>query len=100
MEFQDWETMVTSIDGTITEKSPMKQYCKETIKRRGAAGYNANPGPELEQWLKDAGFVNVQAHALPVPIGSWAKDKKHVRLFYQLNSFVSSAQRCPRNAIR
>ena len=78
MEFQDWDTLVTSIDGTVTEKSAMRQFCIETVTRRGAAGYDANPGPSLEKWVKGAGFTNVQVTVLPVPIGSWAKDKKYV----------------------
>jgi hypothetical protein len=39
-------------------------------------GIEAEPGPKLEQWAKDAGFVNVVSKAFPLPMGTWPKDKR------------------------
>ena len=33
------------------------------------------PGPYLEQFLRDAGYVNVQSQKVHIPLGPWPKDK-------------------------
>jgi hypothetical protein len=37
-----------------------------------------SPGPRLEQWLRDAGFENVQSHKYVLPLGTWPKDNHYV----------------------
>ena len=39
----------------------------------------ASPGPLLEGWVKDAGFVDVVHQKFPLPVGTWAADKHLVR---------------------
>lgn len=56
----------------------MRTYVVENCKRREAAGYYCTPGLKLEEWLKEAGFVNVKVVKYPVPVGTWAKDPKYV----------------------
>jgi hypothetical protein len=41
-------------------------------------GREPSPGPKLEAYFKDAGFVNVTARKVPLPVGPWAKDPKQV----------------------
>ena len=36
------------------------------------------PGPELKVWAKQAGYVNITEKVVPVPIGTWPKDKSQV----------------------
>lgn len=31
----------------------------------------------LKQWMKDAGFVNVEEHILKLPVGTWPKDRRN-----------------------
>ncbi|KAL1963991.1 hypothetical protein VTN77DRAFT_7666 [Rasamsonia byssochlamydoides] len=38
------------------------------------AGYPTRPGPYLEEWFREAGFVDIHVHKYLVPMGSWAKD--------------------------
>lgn len=78
VEFQDWDADVRCDDGSLRPNSGLAQLSREGIKRRDAAGYVSSPGPKLEKWVKDAGFVNVTVIKYPVPIGSWAKDSRHV----------------------
>ena len=33
------------------------------------------PGPKLEEWVKDAGFVNVVHKKFKFPVGPWPKDE-------------------------
>ena len=42
------------------------------------AGYEVRPGPKLEEWFKDAGFVNIQVKKFQVPYGVWPKDRHFV----------------------
>lgn len=37
-------------------------------------GRDARPGPKLENWVKEAGFVNVVHQRFKMPLGAWPKD--------------------------
>lgn len=78
VEFQDWDTLVYSTDGSIGPERPLFQFHKESCGRRTRTGYDSQPGPKIEGWCRDAGFVNIKAYKLPIPIGAWPKDKKYV----------------------
>jgi len=59
------------------------------IEGYGNQGYETCPGPKLEQWLRDAGFQDIKAKKLRIPMGTWPKDKKFVRLvFFQVVSLL------------
>lgn len=75
IEIQDWDCMPYSADDSLTDKHALDIYHKTSIGRRNAAGYDCRPGPNLEKWVKEAGFVNIKARKLPLPIGAWPKDK-------------------------
>ncbi|KIX96766.1 uncharacterized protein Z520_07486 [Fonsecaea multimorphosa CBS 102226] len=74
VEFQEWDTMLYSKDGSLTEEAALYKFHHHTCSRRSAAGYDTQPGPKIEGWLRDTGFVNVQAIELPIPLGTWPKD--------------------------
>ncbi|KAK2748780.1 hypothetical protein FQN57_000361 [Myotisia sp. PD_48] len=80
VEFQEWDPRIYSTDGSLTENHSLYQFCKMAVDRRSEAGYPASPGPDVEQWMKDAGFINIHVHKLPIPLGPWAKDKKYKRI--------------------
>ena len=80
VEFQEWNTRIYSTDGTVTNKNAVKVWGDATIQSREAAGYDCSPGPKLEKYMKDAGFVNIQAIKLPIPLGTWPKDKKYKKV--------------------
>jgi hypothetical protein len=69
---------IRSEDGT-TKGSGIERYYEALIPAFEKAGYNTRPGPHLEQWFRDAGFVNINVHKYRVPIGAWAKDPYFVR---------------------
>ncbi|KKA24792.1 hypothetical protein T310_1151 [Rasamsonia emersonii CBS 393.64] len=58
VEFQDWDNSITSEDGT-TKGTEIERHSMEVIDASEKAGYHANPGPFLEQWFHEAGFVDV-----------------------------------------
>ena len=78
VEFQDWDTMIESYDGSVTSETSIWKWHKTGLDRIGKIA-NLRPGPDLEGWIRDAGFQNVTATKLPIPLGSWPKDKHLVR---------------------
>lgn len=91
VEFQDWNIDVYSTDGTLKPDHGLAQLSRESIKRRDAAGFVTSPGPRLLEWVKDAGFVNIQVLRFPVPIGTWPKDAKYVSTILLSNCFFDVA---------
>ncbi|KAL2214974.1 S-adenosyl-L-methionine-dependent methyltransferase [Thermoascus aurantiacus ATCC 26904] len=75
VEFQDWDPICRSEDGT-TIGTAIEDYFKLMIEGYGNQGYETCPGPKLEQWLRDAGFQDIKAKKLRIPMGTWPKDKK------------------------
>ena len=63
----------------IPSPSP-DRWTREIIAGIRSLGLEPEPGPKLESWIKDAGFVNVIHHLLPIPVGDWPKDKKLKRI--------------------
>lgn len=77
VEFQDYDLhYYTSTNGTFEKDGPMMQWAKHIAASVEKYGIEPSPGGKLEQWVKDAGFVNVVAKVLPVPMGTWPKDKR------------------------
>ncbi|KAL1983477.1 hypothetical protein VTN96DRAFT_10298 [Rasamsonia emersonii] len=37
-------------------------------------GYETRPGMRLEQWFRDAGFVDIHVERYRIPLGTWPKD--------------------------
>lgn len=74
MEFQEWDTDLFSQDGS-TDGSSIKQYYELLNGEFAKIGRVINTGPQLETWIRDAGFKNVQVKKYLVPMGAWPKDK-------------------------
>ncbi|KAL2216651.1 S-adenosyl-L-methionine-dependent methyltransferase [Thermoascus aurantiacus ATCC 26904] len=75
VEFQDWDSACYSEDGT-TKDTAIEDYYRLIVEGYESQGYETCPGPKLEQWLYDAGFQDVKAEKLRIPMGTWPKDKK------------------------
>ncbi|KAL1995918.1 hypothetical protein VTN49DRAFT_784 [Thermomyces lanuginosus] len=65
VEFQDWDGYPYSEDGSLNGTG-LQKYYDEVYGAFEKAGYEVRPGPKLEEWFKDAGFVNIQKE-----IGTW-----------------------------
>ncbi|KAL0939767.1 methyltransferase domain-containing protein [Colletotrichum truncatum] len=74
VEFQDMDGKYYSDDGTYTEEHAMYQWNKKFIEACEAMGRTARPGPQLEGWVRHAGFQNVVHRRFKVPIGPWPRD--------------------------
>jgi SAM-dependent methyltransferase len=75
VEFQDWDTMIESPDGSIPETSAIWKWHVATLGRLEKT-VDGRPGRSLEQWMKSAGFVNVVAKEFLIPHNVWPKDKR------------------------
>ncbi|KAL1999603.1 hypothetical protein VTN02DRAFT_4288 [Thermoascus thermophilus] len=75
VEFQDWDATCRSEDGT-TVGTAIEDYYKLVIDGFETQGYDTRPGPKLEGWFREAGFVDVKAEKIRLPLGTWPKDKK------------------------
>ncbi|KAF4851779.1 Secondary metabolism regulator LAE1 [Colletotrichum siamense] len=73
-EFQDWDLLYRSDDGSYTEKHQTHKMLNMFFDACKIIGREARPGPLIPQWLEDAGFVNIVHHRYPIPVGPWARD--------------------------
>jgi hypothetical protein len=76
IELQDWDIQLYSQDGTFPEDSALKKWNELVMSGIQASGSEPHLGPSFEQWLKDAGFVDIEVVKTAVPVGSWPKDAK------------------------
>ncbi|KAL1993061.1 hypothetical protein VTN49DRAFT_3818 [Thermomyces lanuginosus] len=73
VEFQDYDGYPYSEDGSLND-TQLQKYYDEIYGAFETAGYETRPGPKLENWFKDAGFVNVRTEKFMIPYGVWPKD--------------------------
>lgn len=78
MEFQDWDCRIRSEDGSL-KGTGLQRYYDAVLDAFERAGYPASPGRYLEQWFREAGFVDIHARKYPIPMSVWPRDKHYVR---------------------
>ncbi|KAJ9273733.1 hypothetical protein DTO212C5_12 [Paecilomyces variotii] len=75
VEFQDWDTRLHSEDRS-THGTSLQQYYDLTIPAFNRLGVEPAPGPHLEGWFREAGFVDIHVEKFLIPLGAWPKDKR------------------------
>lgn len=73
--------MIYSEDGS-TKGTFIEKYYIHTLGAYEKAGYCARVGPHLEEWFRQAGFVDIKVTKYRVPMGVWPKDKYYVGYLY------------------
>ncbi|KNB16563.1 hypothetical protein FOXG_14391 [Fusarium oxysporum f. sp. lycopersici 4287] len=74
-EFQDFDLLYYSEDGSITDDHHLLKWMKLFIDTaRTKLNREPCPGPRLEGWIRHAGFTNVVHRKFRLPLGSWPKD--------------------------
>lgn len=58
----------------MTKEHHTYKWVTKTLDLLASLGRIGSPGPFLEQWVRDAGFVNVTHKRIKLPLGPWAKD--------------------------
>ena len=74
-EFQDFDANYYSDDGSFKEGQSIHKYITIFMDAAKGFGRDSRPGPQLEGWMRDAGFENIVAEKFRLPIGPWPKDK-------------------------
>lgn len=74
-EFQDWNTFIYSHDNSIPPDSAIAKFHAMCGNARESQGFDMKPGKSLEGWMKAAGFQNVHAQKIYLPLGTWPKDR-------------------------
>ncbi|KAL8859958.1 MAG: hypothetical protein Q9178_003507 [Gyalolechia marmorata] len=74
-EFQDYDLVYYSEDGTLTEDLPIQKWITTLLQAAREFGRDPCPGPKLAGYMRDAGFKDVQERKFKIPIGPWPKDK-------------------------
>ena len=75
-EFTDFDLLLISPDKSLEEGSPIHYQNSTVHKLLEQAGTDPSPGRSLEKWVRDAGFEDVHVKIMPVPLGTWPKDKR------------------------
>ncbi|KAF2141605.1 uncharacterized protein K452DRAFT_287555 [Aplosporella prunicola CBS 121167] len=75
-EYQAFDTHYKSDDGSLGPDSSINKFVATMEMGCEKLGKELYPGPGLEGWFKEAGFVNVGVHSFKLPLGPWAKDRK------------------------
>ncbi|KAL2268809.1 hypothetical protein VTJ83DRAFT_3655 [Remersonia thermophila] len=73
-EFQDYDIMYYSEDGSLKPESATYQWITALISTSNKIGRDPQPGLSLERWVREAGFKKVEHRKFRLPIGGWAKD--------------------------
>ena len=74
-ELQDYNLRIYSEDGSLTSEHAETKWNGLGCGACESFGKDPAPGPKLEGWMKDAGFVDVYHERIRLPIGPWPKDK-------------------------
>jgi SAM-dependent methyltransferase len=78
VEFVDFDYWIYSQDGSLRDDDALRRWDALTFDGAQRTGRMLNPGPRLEQWAREAGFVDIRVIRQPLPIGLWPRDKKMV----------------------
>jgi len=74
-EFIEYDLTWVSPDNTTPPDWVGKKANSGFITACKEAGQDPLPGPKVEGWVKDAGFVDVTHRKNPLPVGTWPADK-------------------------
>ncbi|KDN69819.1 putative methyltransferase domain-containing protein [Colletotrichum sublineola] len=74
VEFQDYDLLYTSDDGSLTEEHQTLQWKRLFLEACEKAGRDPRPGPKLKDWVREADFVNITHKKYKMPVGPWPKD--------------------------
>ncbi|ORY02669.1 S-adenosyl-L-methionine-dependent methyltransferase [Clohesyomyces aquaticus] len=76
VELHDFDTtFYTSSKGDFKSDNILNDWADNIRSSVKKIGIEPDPGPQLESYLKNAGFTDVVFKTLPLPIGTWPKDK-------------------------
>lgn len=78
LELQETTNRLYSEDGSLKDDSCISQMMNGLIEACNKIGRTMNPAPEMERWVREAGFDKGQilTEKLKLPVGIWPKDAR------------------------
>jgi len=74
-------------DNTMPPDYPWLQWTYQLYHGTSLADRQADIGPQLKDWMKEVGFVDVRESVFKIPLNGWPKESrlKHVGMLWQRN---------------
>lgn len=87
LECQEVPSTLDCDDDTLTESHGFQRWAKELDAAAHVADRQTNVAPELKDWMREVGFVDVQEMVFKIPVNGWPKEVrlKHVGMMWQRN---------------
>lgn len=79
-EFHDLTFPVGNDDNTLTKDHAVYKWSQYMLEVSRRINQNFENPPKYAEWMREAGFVNVQQILLKCPSNPWPKDKKYKTL--------------------
>lgn len=76
VEFQESANTLYSQDGPLAQDNAMVRMMDGLMQACERIGRTMDPAPEMERWVREAGFVNVSVQKFRLPIGRWPRDPR------------------------
>lgn len=85
MELTDFDLLFRSDDGSL-DGTKLKAWSDSLPPAGRLLGRVPCPGPELETWVRDAGFTDIVHKMFKLPLGPWPlnRDLKLVGAYYHM----------------
>ncbi|KAI5864426.1 S-adenosyl-L-methionine-dependent methyltransferase [Durotheca rogersii] len=80
LELQDLKCVTMCDDGTMAEDDICALYARTLTAALGQLGIRSHDVSRYAEFLRDAGFVNVEEKMLKVPIGTWPRDPQQAKV--------------------
>ena len=74
LEIKDGDFLIYSEDGSM-KGTWFEKWAHDFERSAREGGRTIRPGPQLEEWVRAAGFEDIHVEKIKIPVGMWAKDK-------------------------
>ncbi|KAI0010371.1 S-adenosyl-L-methionine-dependent methyltransferase [Xylariaceae sp. FL0662B] len=97
VELQDFHYEAYSEDSTIPRNCPVNTFLDQMYVYAYSEGIDTHVVPRIDDFLRRAGFVNIQRKVYKVPFGSWPEDERARRVgMYLKIAFETTMPPCAR----
>lgn len=80
VEFQDFHLVNYSEDGTLKEGNNVNRFYELLREACEKINRPVTVGANLKKWAEEAGFENIEHKVFRLPLGTWPRDPKMVRI--------------------
>lgn len=75
IELQEINMTFSTVGGGFKKNCFADRWTHNVMDGLRTLGMEPEPGPQLEEWVRGAGFTHISATRSPLPLGPWPKDK-------------------------